>query len=207
MTWMKNSLCNLPNFGTENRNNAFNWGFVLRVECRRRDRAGMAVTAQQLGKRGREEAHALARREHAQRERERERWWVAARFQGLRARGKRKKTSWWREDSGGLKLLLLLLLTAKDLKKCGMFRLNLQYKGWWTQLFLESQQSPQKIYISWELLELDWISETQRQLCVFFHPPYSHGIGFWYKQLSSLEEWCSLLQIFFSCEFLMMGWF
>jgi len=73
MTWMKNSLCNLPNFGTENRNNAFNWGFVLRVECRRRDRAGMAVTAQQLGKRGREEAHALARREHAQRERERER--------------------------------------------------------------------------------------------------------------------------------------
>jgi len=33
----------------------------------------MAVTAQQLGKRGREEAHALARREHGERERERER--------------------------------------------------------------------------------------------------------------------------------------
>jgi len=51
-------------------------------------------------------------------ERERERSWFAARFQGLRARGKRKKTSWWREDSGGLELLPLLLLSAKDLKKC-----------------------------------------------------------------------------------------
>jgi hypothetical protein len=69
----ENSLSNLPNLGTANRKNPFNSGFVMRVECPRRDRATMAVTAHQLGKRGREEAHALARREDAERERERER--------------------------------------------------------------------------------------------------------------------------------------
>jgi len=68
----ENSLCNSPNFGTGNRKNPFNGGFVLRVECPRRDRAAMAVTAQQLGKRERVEAHALPRREDAERERERD---------------------------------------------------------------------------------------------------------------------------------------
>ncbi len=104
--------------------------------CALNARAGTARrwrSPRRNGESEREEAHTLTRREDAQRERERERererWWVAARFQGLRARGKRKKTSWWREDSRGLELLLLLLLSAKDLKKCWMFRLDLQYKG------------------------------------------------------------------------------
>jgi hypothetical protein len=67
------SLSNLPNFGTGNKKNPFNWGFVLRVECPRRDRAAMAVTAQEWGKRERRGAYSHTQRGRTERERERER--------------------------------------------------------------------------------------------------------------------------------------
>ncbi len=102
----ENSLSNLPNFGTGNRKNPFNWGFVLRVECPRRDRAAMAVTAQQWGKRERRGAH-----------REREMMGRCA-LPGIAGTRQKKENKFVERGFGGTRTTSTAAVSAKDLKKC-----------------------------------------------------------------------------------------